>query len=161
MKLGILSDTHDDAVATRAAVGLLLGAGAEALVHCGDIANPVTLRACSGAPLWFVYGNHDADNVPRLEAAAAEMGATPLGWAGEFTLAGKRIGVAHGHMTMDLRPLLEAKPDYLVMGHTHEAAEWEQGGVRRINPGALHRAEAPSYALLDLSSGGVRWIRVD
>ena len=155
MKLGILSDTHDDAVATRAAVGLLLGARAEALVHCGDIANPVTLRACSGAPLWFVYGNHDADNVPRLEAAAAEMGATPLGWAGEFTLAGKRIGVAHGHMTMDVRPLLRSRPDFLLTGHFHEAADWTEDGVRRICPGAVHRADPPTVAVLDLVTGEV------
>ena len=49
------------------------------------------------------FGNHDADTVPYLKAAAEDHGAVCLGWGGEITLAGRRLAVVHGHLTFDLR----------------------------------------------------------
>ncbi len=39
MRLGILSDTHDELERTRVAIALLRRAGAEALIHCGDLSS--------------------------------------------------------------------------------------------------------------------------
>ncbi len=80
MLVGILSDTHDQLVRTECAVRLLRSQGVEALIHCGDLTTPAIVAACAGLPFWFVLGNHDADNVPALQAAAQEHGATCLGW---------------------------------------------------------------------------------
>src|SRR5690606_830050 len=118
MKVGILADTHDELARTHFAVQLLRDEGADALVHCGDLSGPEILAACSVMPMYFTFGNHDADTVPYLKAAALEHGAVCLGWGGEVTLAGKRIAIVHGHLTFDLRPLLRAEPDYLLSGHS-------------------------------------------
>ncbi|HJZ94302.1 MAG TPA: metallophosphoesterase family protein [Gemmataceae bacterium] len=160
MRLGILADTHDQLARTRVAVDLLRSAGAEALVHCGDLAGPPIVAACAVLPCYFALGNHDADSVPALQRAAAKTGAVCLGWGGVIELGGKRVGVSHGHMTVDVRRVLAARPDYLLCGHSHSASDGLMGTVRRINPGALHRADEFTVAVLEVESGELRILNV-
>ncbi len=160
MLVGILADTHDEKQRTRKAVEFLRSEGAEFLIHCGDLIGHEILAICSVLPVYFVFGNHDADMTQILEEAAIGCDAVCLQWGGEITIAGKRIAVVHGHLTMDLRPLVDAAPDYLLSGHSHEARDWMQGTTRRINPGALHCADEYSVALLDLVTGDVKFISV-
>lgn len=160
MLLGILSDTHDQYDRTKQAVDDLAIRGAEAIVHCGDLASPEIIEICSRLPFHFVFGNHDADVVPELEAAASKYNANCLGWGGRIDFNNTHVAVAHGHMTMDIKPLLNGKPDYLLTGHTHEPADWLQGNTRRICPGALHRAGPLTYALLDLQSSSLEFIEL-
>ena len=142
------------------AVQLLRDEGAEALIHCGDLSSPPIVNACAVMPFWFVFGNHDADNVPALQQAALESGAVCLGWAGEVNLDGRLIAVAHGHMSYDIRRALAARPHYLLSGHSHVASDREEKMVRRINPGALHEADRFTVALLDLLYDELRFITI-
>lgn len=160
MKLGILSDTHNQLERTQRAVRLLADEGAQALVHCGDLATADIVAACAILPAWFVFGNHDADSVPELEQAAKQHGVTCLGWGGEIELAGKRIAISHGHLAREMRPLRAARPDYLLSGHSHAAIAWNDDGIRCINPGALHRANPWTVALLDLSTDQLKELEV-
>lgn len=153
MRIGILSDTHDELARTRLAVQLLRDAGAEALIHCGDLASPPIVEALAVLPAWFVFGNHDADTVPSLRKAAAEFGPVCLGWGGVVELVGRRVGVAHGHMSTDVRRVLAEQPEFLLSGHSHYHYDTIVGSVRRINPGALHRAEEFTVVVLELASG--------
>src|SRR3954470_24494839 len=106
MRLGILSDTHDQVARARVAVELLRDQGAEALVHCGDLTGPEMVAVCAELPCSFVFGNNDLDRTPDLARAMAEAGAVCLGWGGELTLAGRRVAVVHGHRGGDVRRLL-------------------------------------------------------
>jgi putative phosphoesterase len=160
MKIGILSDTHDKLARTRYAVQFLKSHGAELLVHCGDFTGPEVLVECSVLPLYFVFGNNDCDTVPDLRETAANHGAICLGWGGEFTVDETRIAVTHGHLTSELRPLLKAQPQYLFTGHSHVQHDRQEGSVRRINPGALHRASEFTVALLDLESREVEFLSI-
>jgi len=155
MRLGILADTHDELARARAAVEMLVAAGAEALVHCGDFLGPDILRLCRVLPCYFVFGNNDSDMVPARRQAGVEIGAVCLEWGGTFDISGKRVGVTHGHMTTDVRRVLAARPAYLLSGHSHIAGDYRDGTVRRINPGALHRADQFTVALLDLATDEV------
>jgi len=159
VRVGILSDTHDRLDRTVTAVEKLLAAGADVLIHCGDLTGPDIVYACANRPSYFVFGNND-DDFPALRRAITAIDGTCLEWGGEVTLASKRIAVTHGHMTRDLRPLLQAGPDYLLSGHSHEAHDRQQGPTRRINPGALHRAACYTVALLDLESDGLTFLEV-
>ncbi len=160
MLLGILSDTHDELERTCQAIELLRAEGVEALILCGDLASSTIVFACSALPFYFVFGNHDADSVPALRSAAFESGATCLEWGGVIALAGKKIGVAHGHMTTDIRRVSAEEPDYLLSGHAHYPVDAMAGKVRRINPGALFRADEYTVALLNLSTNTLRFIRI-
>jgi predicted phosphodiesterase len=63
-------------------------------------------------------------------------------------------------MSLDVRRLLAARPDYLLTGHSHLAGDRRDGPTRRINPGALHEADEFSVALLDLETDIVRFLAV-
>lgn len=160
MLLGIISDTHDKLARTRSAIEILLAAGAQCLVHCGDFVEPEILAVCTGPPLYFVLGNNDVYCADALESMGKAVGATSLGWGGIVELAGKRVAVTHGHMLSDYRRLLAASPDYLLLGHSHVAEDVRVGTIRRINPGALHRASPFTVALLDLATDQLQLLEV-
>jgi putative phosphoesterase len=160
--LGILSDTHDHLPRTRRAVATLRDRGARHLVHCGDLTGPdvVYLCAASDLPCAYVLGNNE-DQFVALERAIADTGGTFLGWGGEIELAGRRIAVTHGHLAPEMRRLIASRPDYLLYGHTHVRFDDEEPVGRRINPGALHRADEHTVALLDLETGTLRFLEID
>ncbi len=149
MKVGILSDTHDQVERTSRAVSALIHAGAEVLIHCGDLTSPAVVLECGGLPGYYVFGNNDFDH-DELGRAIREVGGINLGRGGEIALGGRRIAVTHGDSAREIRRLLDAVPDYLLFGHSHWAADERRGATRWINPGALHRASPWSVAVLDL-----------
>lgn len=161
MKIGILSDTHDEHLRTRNAVKLLKEKRAEVLIHCGDLTTPEIVEICSLLPFYFVFGNHDSDMVPYLEQAAFDFDATCLRWGGDLRIGGKHIAVVHGHLTSDLLPLLHNEPDYLFSGHSHIAESWMEGRTRRINPGALFRTDEYSVAILDLETEDLTFLQIE
>lgn len=114
----------------------------------------------SRLPFFYVFLNHDADMVSQLNDASKEYGGTCIGWGGEISLGDKRIAIAHGHSPKDFRPLLAENPSYFLFGHTHMSHESMDGGIRRINPGALFRADKFSVALLDLVSNELEFIPI-
>jgi putative phosphoesterase len=159
MQIGIISDTHDQLPRTLTAVRMLVDAGAEALFHCGDYTEPDIVEACGALPGYYVFGNNDYAS-PTMRRAMADAKGTCLEWAGEVTLAGKRIALTHGHLYKDVRGLLAARPDYLFSGHSHMTADELAGPTRRINPGALYRAERYTVAVLDLKTDKLTYLEV-
>ena len=118
------------------------------------------IHLCSCFPFYFVFGNHDADSVPQLQAAATAVDAHCLRWAGEICLAEKKIALVHGHLSTDTKQLLSRNPDYLFSGHSHVSRDVLTGQTRRINPGALHDAETFSVAVHDLLSDVVEFVTI-
>lgn len=151
MRLGVISDTHDQAGRTIRAVSRLIEAGATALIHCGDITRPDIVHYCSELPCYYVWGNNDYDQAG-LRAAMDATGGVCLGQAGELTLGGRRLGVTHGDSPREFRRLLALQPDYLFFGHTHVPFLRRDGATCQINPGALHRAKNWTVGLLDLET---------
>ncbi|MFL5342851.1 MAG: YfcE family phosphodiesterase [Gemmataceae bacterium] len=160
MKIGIVSDTHDRLENTAAALRLLGAAGAEIVLHCGDIESPDTVRLFAGWPAHFVLGNCDW-NPQGLRYAVAEIAATLHEPFGELDLAGAKIAWAHGHEKRVFEGLEQAdKYDYLFYGHTHVAEQHRTGRTLVVNPGALHRVAEKTCVLLDLPTGELTTIRV-
>lgn len=159
MRIGILSDTHDRRERTARAVQMLIEAEAEALIHCGDLTEPDIVRECSGRPSYFVFGNND-DDQEGIRAAIDAIGGQCLGWGGEITLAGRRIAVTHGDSSKEVRRLAATAPDYLLFGHSHVPTDDRDGPTRWINPGALHRAESWTVALLCLDTDDLQFLRI-
>lgn len=150
MKIGILSDTHGKVEMAAAAVELLRQAGAERLIHCGDVGSPAILDEMAVCSAVFVWGNTDYERLA-LQRHAQHLGVECFGEWGELQWGGKRIAVLHGDDAELRQRLLSGQEyDYLLHGHTHTQIDQRVGRTRLINPGALYRATTRTVALLDL-----------
>lgn len=167
MLLGILSDTHGHVQRSAAAAQLLLEAGVESVVHCGDIGSEAVLVELASVfgpahvGVSAVLGNVDwmADG---LMAFPASTGVAVVGQRAEVDLAGKRGVVLHGHEARALRNALHSgEYDYVFTGHTHVKQDERFGKTRLINPGAVYRAAEPSIATLDVTTDTLTFIALD
>lgn len=172
MRVGILSDTHDDLKWAKAGVQKLRDAGAELFIHCGDVGGERILDLFAGVPTVFVFGNTDFER-ELLKRYADDLGITCGGEFADLQLQGKRLAVTHGDDRKLMSRAVTEPFDYLLHGHTHvvrdERLQRKQlldtsAGfsadlpieLRVINPGALHRALNKTVATLDLPSDELR-----
>jgi hypothetical protein len=151
MKLGIMSDSHGSVNQVRAALEVLRAAGAEALIHCGDVGGIEVLEELADWRCWFVWGNTDQPD----PAWRAELESLGFSWPEgilQFEIEGKRMVVCHGHERGAKRIQDQGDWDYFFFGHTHIVEDRQVDSGRLINPGALHRARVPTVATLDLAT---------
>ncbi|MGE0480447.1 MAG: metallophosphoesterase [Phycisphaerae bacterium] len=174
MILGILSDTHGRHERCAAALRALRALGADAFVHCGDIGDELVLDRLAGLRVWFVWGNTDAP-LASLARYAANIGLTPPATTPVWIeLDGRRFAVLHGHERAFADAYHAALHggadevarrigvcDAILHGHTHVAGDTSIGGVRFINPGALHRAPVHTVCTLDTRSLETAFWRID
>ncbi len=155
MKIGILSDTHNDSASTQQALAEFRRRGIHTLFHCGDLASAEMVKHFNGFEVYFVRGNMDRPRVRALQAAVADQsGAHWLGKGDLVELDDKLIGITHGDREEVFETLLFAEPDYLLTGHTHRRRDERINPTRIINPGALGgtQHEARSICILDLAT---------
>ncbi len=132
--VGIMSDSHDNVVKIRRAVGLFRNAGCDLVIHAGDIGAPFALRELQAAsvPVKAVFGNCDGERLG-LERAIqgwGEVREAPL----IFPHAGLRFVLTH--LDGSVEGLLASTPcDVLIFGHTHRSLIQNKMGVILINPG--------------------------
>lgn len=150
MRVLVLSDTHGR---LRPEVEAL-AAGAELVLHAGDVGDPAVLdRLNALAPTLAVRGNVDRG------PWAAALPPTLLHEAG-----GAWVYVLHDLADLDLSPGA-AGVRVVVSGHSHVPKAEERDGVLYLNPGSCgpRRFRLPvSAAWLDVSDGEVRvdWWRL-
>lgn len=158
MRIAVISDTHLFEPSPRLeAVFAEHLAGADAVLHCGDM---------TGRSAWFFLCQH-----PNFFAVAGNMDdwalARELPGRLALSLDGLTIGLAHGH-GLSGRPLSRALAesfgpgyDLLCFGHTHTAEHAVYGGVHVVNPGSLASHEStPTLALIDTSPLHVEFVQV-
>ena len=143
IRVGLISDTHD-LLRPEAAAFL---AGADHIVHCGDIVSPEILEELRKiAPVTAVRGNND-------------RGA----WAGRLRetesleLGGVRIYVIHDLKLLDIDPHA-GDVRVVASGHSHKPVVQERDGVLFVNPGSAgpRRFKLPiSIGELLIESGSV------
>jgi uncharacterized protein len=161
MLLGVLSDTHDNVPAAVAGIATLRAAGAQSLIHCGDVGGERILDLLAGMSSAFVWGNNDFDR-PSLKRYAGDLGIQCCDDFGSLEFAGKKVAVTHGDNLKLLREAVEGNwhYDYIFVGHTHIPADQRHGPVRIVNPGALYRASRKTVALVDLEKDIIRFLTV-
>ena len=158
MIIGILSDSHGQAVITARAIAMLRDAGAEFFFHCGDVGDRV-LELLPARQSAFVFGNNDWDH-QGLEREAMDREIRCLAGGGVVEIDGKRIAMTHGDDTRTLNAMLSGDNDYVLSGHTHVPHDVRVGTTRRINPGALFRARRKTVATLNLSTDELLMLEV-
>ena len=161
MKVCILSDSHDHIPLLDAAVESAIEAGAEAILHCGDVVAPSTLHCLDkyGLPVHVIHGNNTGDlyTLGRL-ASREENHIHYHGMDAGLELAGRRIFLVHyPHYARALATTGDW--DLVCCGHSHkvhiETVHNIQGGTTcLVNPGTVGgvgRAPA-TYVMADLEN---------
>lgn len=134
MKVGIISDTHDNLLNIKKAADLFREAGADLVIHCGDHVAPFTPMVWEkmNIEILAVYGNNDGDK-GHLKTAFSKIGRI-FERPHEFILMGKRILVMHE--PDGLNEIAESgKYNIIIYGHTHRKVNRRQGGTLILNPG--------------------------
>ncbi|MEE2971936.1 MAG: YfcE family phosphodiesterase [Planctomycetota bacterium] len=151
--IGLLSDSHGDVARTRRGLELLLDHRVSLIVHCGDLGSEEVVDQLAGLPVRLVLGNVD----PRSRGRYAELlGLPPTDRSLRLRIAGRRIGITHGHLDDEVKALVTAGPDYIVHGHTHRIRDETVNGIRFLNPGAVTPSPTSSVAILNPASGAFR-----
>jgi putative phosphoesterase len=153
VRIGVVSDTHDNLDNVERIVELFNGAGVERVVHTGDITQAKTLRVLAGLriPLVGVYGNNDQER-ESLEAAVRAHGFhfvdPPLG----IEWAGRRIVVVHDPTDHGADELYAGH--VLLHGHDHILRVETREQTLVFNPGecAGHIRGHNAIGVLDLVS---------
>jgi len=160
VKICLLSDSHDNRRLLEHAVRDARMRGAEAVLHCGDVVAPTTLRVLKkyALPVHVIHGNntgdlyamanlsHESDSVVRYHGQDAAL-----------RLGGRAIFLVHyPHYAAALA--LTGEYDLVCCGHDHRASirmvDNVRGGVTYLlNPGTVGGVGAkPSYILIDLDA---------
>ena len=123
MKLCIVSDSHDRADALAQAVREAKAAGAEAVIHCGDLIGAQTVKPAlaHGLPIHLIHGN----NVGDTQALHFQMGKSGgllryHGADARIELGGRRIFAVHYD---DYGYAMACTGDWELVccGHSHKA----------------------------------------
>ena len=118
MKIGVVSDTHNNLKNVGRIVELFNAYGVEQVIHTGDITQAKTLDVFAHlqAPLCGVYGNNDQER-DSLHAAVNTHGFHFQEPPFELTLADRHIVVVHD--PLDFASALTRKHELALHGHTH------------------------------------------
>jgi putative phosphoesterase len=163
MKIGILSDIHDNIWRLTTALASLKKA--EALICCGDLCSPFIIGLLAegfpNRPIHIVFGNNDAD-LFRITNNAKKY--THIHLHGEFfqgELGGQQFAVNHFD---NLAQPIAASGQYDVVcyGHNHLYKIEPVGRTLTINPGAIMgydpggKKDIPStFVVYDTETGAV------
>ena len=151
MRIGVVSDTHNNLANVRRIVDILNAARVERVVHTGDVTQAKTLRALAEleVPLVGVYGNND-EREPLAEVAREvgfEMVEPPL----ELAWSGRRLLVVHDPLDVDR---WWSGHDVVLHGHDHRRRIDRDNGRLVFNPGecAGHLEGRNAVGIVDLAS---------
>jgi uncharacterized protein len=151
-KIAVFSDSHDHLPPLARALAEANDAGAEVLIHCGDLCAPFVLRMLAEhfqGPVHVVFGNNDADG-RLLQTIAAQHGHVTLhGIYAELEVAGRHIAVIH-YPEPAQRIAQSGQLDLVCYGHDHTQLLERIGNTWLLNPGEIMGMRStPSWALYD------------
>lgn len=153
MKLGIISDSHENMPKIKNVVDIFNAEDVEQVIHAGDVVSPFTFGVFKDLKSKFigVYGNNDGDKFALREkfAPIGEFKYSPY----ILDINDKKVIIMHEPLNLDL--IIEYQLyDIVIYGHTHEVDIRREGKTLIINPGEcggwLHNRY--TAVVLDLST---------
>lgn len=161
MKIGIISDTHDDVENVRKAIDIFNREDVQYVIHAGDYVFPGIVKEFKrlNGKLVGVLGNNDGEKNLLLKTFL-EIDGDLKGEVGELEIKDLRIGIYHGTSSEIKDHLIKSsKYDIVVCGHTHRR---EPQGISNgryedssktplvLNPGtAHHKVDSLSGAFVE------------
>jgi uncharacterized protein len=136
LKIGIISDTHDDVENVQSAIEIFNAEKVTHVIHAGDYIFPGIVLEFKKLDAKFigVLGNNDGERVHLLKNFLA-IGGELKGELGEVELDGVIFGIYHGTDEQLKKKLVDSgKYDVIITGHTH-----------RIEMPSVHSTINPNY----------------
>jgi uncharacterized protein len=149
MRIGILSDTHDNLPKIEKAVKLFNQKKVDFVLHAGDFVAPFTIDKLRKLSCEWrgVFGNNDGEKKGLSAKSQGRIKNAPL----RIRLGGKKITLVHDRAILDFG---EEKADLIIFGHTHQAGVSRLNGKLIVNPGECSGwvSGDASVAVADLES---------
>ena len=154
MKIGLISDTHDNHPLIDDAIRLFSSLEVGLVLHAGDITTPTSLSRFSALSCTMigVLGNCDRRQTLLKKIGERSRDISIQGRFVDITIDSLRIGMVHGDDPLSLIELGEAEIfDVVVSGHTHRPLIRELKETLFINPGEAcgERYGDPTVAIFD------------
>lgn len=159
MKIGIISDTHDNATTIKKAVGIFNRDKVDLVIHAGDYISPFSIDALDKlkAELVGVFGNNDGDVLALREISKNKIYNPPH----VLEINDKTTLITHKPDM--LNALIESQRyDIIIYGHTHRVDTRDEGGTLVINPGEAGGwlTGKSTVAILDVGRADVKIIEI-
>ena len=152
MRIGVVSDTHNNLKNVRRIVELFNAARVERVIHTGDISQAKTLDVLAELepPVTGVFGNNDQER-ESLIAAIERHGMTFVDPPLELTWHGRSILVVHDPLELEG---VQADQHLVLHGHTHRQRIERVGSQLIFNPGecAGHMKGLNAIGVVDLET---------
>lgn len=137
MKIGIISDIHDNLDNLHKFLNWANKEKLQTILCAGDVTNEETVETLAEEFLGTIYlvaGNAELYD-PRV--LNDNKNVVYLGRSGVFSIAGYTVGLCHEPYFIE--KLLEKRPDLemIFYGHTHKPWLEQENGIKIINPGTL------------------------
>lgn len=160
MKIGILSDSHDNHTTAEDALSLFRREKVETVLHLGDVCDPSVLGAfrASAIRILGVFGNNDRDRTGMQAVSGNGFERGPR----VVSLDGRRILMSHIFDELQGR-IAGGGFDLVLFGHTHRPVTMRAGSAVIINPGEAcgFTSGRPTCAVVDLGTMGARILDID
>jgi len=156
MKVAIISDIHDNIWALEKVLTAIAEEKAEALLVCGDLCAPFSLKMVAdgfSGPVHVVFGNNDGDQMLLTRMADRAANVTLHGLFGEISLDGGRVAITH-YPEIGKHAAAGGEFQAVFYGHSHEVETIRRNGCLCVNPGeVMGRFGRSTYALYDTQTG--------
>ena len=138
MKIGIISDTHDNVWRLDEAIPYLRTT--DLVLHCGDLISPFMIhrlgKGLGNIPIHLVWGNNDGDRLTVAKIAQSYSNFTLHGEFMQLEKYGLRIAMNH-YPEIARQLVLSGNYDLVCYGHDHTAFQESIGETVLLNPGEL------------------------
>jgi uncharacterized protein len=163
MKIGVLSDTHDQLTNILLVLAICRERGIKTLIHCGDLTGLEMVPFFEGFRVIYTTGNMDFATgtiKKRFEKQGEDNFVGPV-YKGH--LNGVPVAATHSHIDSKVMDLVShQRYQWIFHGHTHQRRDEVIRGARIVNPGALGGLgrESRSFCIVDLAGNNVEFIMV-
>ena len=163
MKIGVLSDTHDQLTNMLLVLAVCRERGIKTLIHCGDLTGLEMVPFFEGFRVIYTTGNMDFATGTIKKQFEKQGEDNFVGPVFKGQLNGVAVAATHSHIESKVMDLVShQRYQWIFHGHTHQRRDEVIRGARIINPGALGGLgkESRSFCIVDLAGNDVEFIMV-
>ena len=153
MKIGIISDTHDDCINLKKVIRIFKNEKIELVYHLGDYVSPPLIKLFKDFKLTGIFGNSDGNRTGLVDAFN-EIGGALMGDFAAIEVDGLKVALYHGEYRQISEALAKCGVyDVVFTGHLHKSENTVFGKTLLLSPGSPHdyltRESSPTFGIFN------------